>query len=453
MTKKRYVRVTKIEDNEKDFLTVGKLYAVQHIDDEGDFHIIDDEDDQYVVDKWNSELVEGKEVVKCTELLFGDRDKFVVGDLYEVLSTDSDGDIRVKDKNGNRTLLVKVQFERVYAPEPEPEAAPVVESSKKYVRVTRLTDGDKVRKDFILDKIYEVLDTAWGSDVVVTDEHGKRGLLIASQIEYVEKPTSHVRVKELVGYDHERRNFTVGNVYKVVRKTERDNFIVIDDNGAESVLIKRQVEHAEEPKPAAKTEYVRVTRLLPVDKRRNNFTVGKVYEVIGKVDRHVRVIDDKGERMVLASYQIEYVEEPFKKRVRVTRLLSIDKTRKNFKLGHTYEVVEEDISGCHVIVIDEQGERAALISSQYEPIVAAQKATELTVNGRKVSSLVFNPMQEAVPVKTKIKVVNPSGIDRPVMKKGDVFDVIRETEHSYIVAIRSTGTWHVNKERAIEINY
>lgn len=290
----KFVRVTKIEDNEKDYLTVGKLYAVQHIDDEGDFHIIDDENDPYYVDKWNSELVEGKEIVKCTELLFFDDDKFIVGDLYEVLSTDSDGDVRVKDKNGDRTLLVKDQFERVYVPATEP--------AKKYVRVNRLTNADKAGQDFILHKVYEVVDTAWGSDVVVIDEHGKRGILLASQIDFVDSPVMYVRVKELIGYDHEKRNFTVGKVYKVVRKTQHDNFIVKDDYGAESVLIKRQIEHVKGPsmtvdastitfngqhidtvilkatlKPKTK---VKVTALRGIDFIR--VEVGKVYDVIEK---------------------------------------------------------------------------------------------------------------------------------------------------------------------------
>lgn len=296
----KFVRVTKIEDNEKDYLTVGKLYAVRHVDDEGDFHIFDDEDDMYYVDKWNSELVEGKEIVKCTELLIGDDNKFVVGDLYEVLSTDSDGDVRVRDKNGDRTLLVKDQFERVYAP--APEAVPVVEPAKKYVRVTRLTSGDKSGKDFIIDKIYEVLDTAWGADVVVTNEHGKRGLLLASQIEFVDGPVMYIRVKKLIGYDFEKRNFTVGKVYKVVRKTERDNFIVKDDYGAESVLIKRQIEHVEGPSMTINTSTVtfngqhidsvffkatlkpktkvKVTALRGIDFIM--VEVGKVYDVIEK---------------------------------------------------------------------------------------------------------------------------------------------------------------------------
>lgn len=323
----KFVRITKIQENEKDCLTVGKLYAVQHIDNEGDFHIIDDENDPYYVDKWNSELVEGKEIVKCTELLIGDDDKFIVGDLYEVLSTDSDGDVRVKDMNGDRTLLVKDQFERVYVP--APEAAPVKESGKKYVRVTRLTNGDKIRKDFTIGKVYEVEDTAWGSDVVVTNEHGKRGLLLASQIEFVEKPTSHIRVTELVGYDHEKRNFTVGKVYKVIRQTERDNYIVKDDKGAESVLIKRQIEHVEgpvftmesteitfdgkqiasivfNPKPEPGTK-VKVTALSGIDFMM--VEIGKVYNVIEKdgKDYIIALSNSKryrisGERVVEVNY-------------------------------------------------------------------------------------------------------------------------------------------------------
>lgn len=383
----KFVRVTKIEDNEKDYLTVGKLYAVQHIDDEGDFHIIDDENDPYYVDKWNSELVEGKEVVKCTELLVGDDDKFIVGDLYEVLSTDSDGDVHVKDKNGARTLLVKDQFERVYAPAPETKPA------KKYVRVTRLTSADKARKGFILHKVYEVVDTVRGSDVVVIDEHGKRGLLLASQIDFVDSPVMYIRVKELVGYDHEKRNFTVGKVYKVVRKTQHDNFIVKDDYGAESVLIKRQIEHVEGPKLAAKTEHVRVTRLLGVDKRNNSFSVGKVYKVLEKtVGGHVLVIDDNGKRTGLISSQIEYVEG-------------------------------------HVLTVD---------------------MPSITIDGRHLSSLVFNPEPET---KTKVKVINPSDVDCLVLKKGDVLDVIREIDHSYVVHVNGTGSWHINKDRVVEVNY
>lgn len=292
----KFVRITKIQDNEKDYLTVGKLYAVQHIDNEGDFHIIDNENDPYYVDTWNSELVEGKEIVKCTQLLIGDDDKFIVGDLYEVLSTDSDGDVRVKDKNGDRTLLVKDQFERVYAPAPDTEPA------KKYVRVTRLTSADAAGKDFILHKVYEVEDTAWGSDVVVTDEHGKRGLLLASQIEFVDSPVMYIRVKELVGYDHEKRNFTVGKVYKVVRKTQHDNFIVKDDKGAESVLIKRQIEHVEGPMMVTPTSTITfngkhidsvIFKATPKRKTKVKITslsgidfmmveVGKLYDVIEK---------------------------------------------------------------------------------------------------------------------------------------------------------------------------
>ena len=237
----KFVRVTKVHDSEKDYLTVGKLYPVQRIDEDGDYHVIDDENDENYVDSRDGELVEGKEVVKCTQLLTGDRDKFVVEDLYEVLSTDPDGDVRVKDKNGDKSLLVTRQFERVYVP-----ASPAKEPAKKYVRVTRL---------------------------------------------------------------------------------------------------------------------------LPIDKRLNNITVGKVYKVLEKVDRHVRVTDDKGERTVLASYQIEYVEGP------------------------------------------EPG------------------------------------------TKTKVKVINPSDMDSLVLKKGDVLDVIREIDHSYVVHVNGTGSWHINKERVVEVNY
>lgn len=96
-----------------------------------------------LVDKKEEEKEVRKEYVEVTELLYGDVEKGVsIGDVFEVSSTDSDGDVRVfLNDDYTNYLLTKVQFKYIS----EVDYFTKLSNKDKYIKVTQLLYDDHLQ--------------------------------------------------------------------------------------------------------------------------------------------------------------------------------------------------------------------------------------------------------------------------------------------------------------------
>ena len=138
-----------------------------------------------LVDKKEEEKEVRKEYVEVTELLYGDVEKGVsIGDVFEVSSTDSDGDVRVfLNDDYTNYLLTKVQFKYIS----EVDYFTKLSNKDKYIKVTQLLYDDHLQGIKVGD-IYRVTKVFDNENVNISLSDSSQYLMARRQFEYVPKP-------------------------------------------------------------------------------------------------------------------------------------------------------------------------------------------------------------------------------------------------------------------------
>lgn len=146
-----------------------------------------------LVDKKEEEKEVRKEYVEVTELLYGDVEKGVsIGDVFEVSSTDSDGDVRVfLNDDYTHYLLTKVQFKYIS----EVEYFTKLSNKDKYIKVTQLLYDDHLQGIKVGD-IYRVNKVFDNGNVNISLSDSSQYLMAKRQFEYVPKPDIKAPVEQ-----------------------------------------------------------------------------------------------------------------------------------------------------------------------------------------------------------------------------------------------------------------